>query len=120
MKAIENGFRPDTSYSNERIVIPVPSIFAPNAFSPNNDGVNDSFYLQGWALLEDTARIEEFTLKIFNRWGERVFEAHDLSDGWDGTFKGEDAQLDHYVWIAMATALNGKVYFLRGGVTLIR
>ena len=120
VKAIENGFRPDTSYSNERIVIPVPSIFAPNAFSPNNDGVNDSFYLQGWALLEDTARIEEFTLKIFNRWGERVFEAHDLSDGWDGTFKGEDAQLDHYVWIAMATALNGKVYFLRGGVTLIR
>lgn len=120
VKAVENGDNPDTSYSNERIVIPVPSIYAPNAFSPNGDGVNDSFHVRGWALLEDPENIDEFTLKIFNRWGERVFEAHDLSHGWDGTFKGEACSLDHYVWVAKATALNGTVFFLKGGVTIIR
>lgn len=120
VKAVENGPRPDTSYSNERIVIPLPSVFAPNAFSPNGDGVNDSFHIRGWALLEDSVDINEFTLKIFNRWGERVFEAHDLSHGWDGRFKGEMCELDHYVWVAKATALNGTVFFLKGGVTVIR
>lgn len=120
VKAVENGAQSDTSYSNERVVIPVPSVFAPNAFSPNGDGVNDSFHIQGWALLEDSVDVEEFSLKIFNRWGERVFEAHDIGLGWDGTFKGEACKLDHYVWVAKATALNGTVFFLKGGVTLIR
>jgi gliding motility-associated-like protein len=120
VKAVENGANPDTSYSNERVVIPVPSVFAANAFSPNGDGVNDEFNIMGWALLEDFEDIEEFSLKIYNRWGERVFESHDISQGWDGTFNGTDCQLDQYIWHAKVTALNGKIYFLRGGVLLMR
>ncbi len=120
VKAVENGLLPDTSYSNERLVIPVPSIFAANAFSPNGDGINDEFSIYGWALLQDLEDVEEFSLKIYNRWGERVFESHDITDGWDGTFKGIDCQLDQYIWHAKVTALNGNIYFLNGGVLLTR
>ncbi|MGB0432446.1 MAG: gliding motility-associated C-terminal domain-containing protein, partial [Bacteroidia bacterium] len=120
VKAIENGENPDTSYSNTRMVIPVPSMFAANAFSPNGDGLNDYFTIEGWALLEDIESINEFSLKIYNRWGERVFESHDISQGWDGTFKSTDCQLDQYIWHAKVTALNGEIYFLRGGVLLMR
>ena len=66
-------------------------LYIPNAFSPNQDGIND--------VLEifPVCSLLEFELKIFDRWGALVFESTELTNHWDGTFKGEVAQLGVYV-----------------------
>ncbi len=56
----------------------------PNAFSPNNDGVNDAFCLDGWADC-----VTKFEVVIFDRWGEKVFESKDPDFCWDGIYKGK-------------------------------
>ena len=65
------------------------NVFMPNTFSPNGDGANDIFYPRGSGVFQIKV------LKIFNRWGEVVFEksnihANDISSGWDGTFNGKN------------------------------
>ncbi len=58
------------------------SVYIPNVFSPNGDGVNDVLFVLGHG-------IRNMELVIFDRWGEKVFETTDQRDGWDGTFRGE-------------------------------
>ena len=55
------------------------NLFIPTSFTPNNDGTNDAFFIQGSDIDPD-----RFELQIFNRWGEVVFETTDLYDGWNG------------------------------------
>jgi gliding motility-associated-like protein len=68
-----------------------PTLFVPNAFTPNNDGDNDVFFAKG-------VQITDFTMVIFNRWGEQIFETNDINIGWDGTFKNNQCTADSYVW----------------------
>jgi gliding motility-associated-like protein len=89
------------------------AVWAPDAFTPNGDGNNDIFYLYGYG-------IREVNLKIFNRWGEKVFESHDQFWGWDGTYKGVLQNPAVFVYEANVTFLDGKTKFLKGSVTLIR
>ncbi len=68
------------------------TLFVPNAFTPlNKDGNNDVFYAEG-------INIKDFHLLIFNRWGELIHESFDITEGWDGTYKGKPVQVDVYVW----------------------
>jgi len=67
------------------------TIFVPNTFTPNGDGVNDIFIPQGKS-------IATMVLRIFNRWGEQLFESNDPEIGWDGTYAGQIVQDDMYVW----------------------
>ena len=93
-------------------------IFKPTAFTPNGDGQNDVFRILYGEGLE--GYYQEF--KIFNRWGELVFSAPEesaLDTGWDGTYRGEDAPVGVYCYIAIAH-LNGKIVRIKGDVTLIR
>ena len=69
----------------------VTTLFIPNAFSPNGDASNDVFYVKG-------LHAEKFHLMIFNRWGEIIFESYDINNGWDGTYMGNEVQIDVYVW----------------------
>jgi gliding motility-associated-like protein len=94
------------------------NLFIPNTFSPNGDGSNDIFYPRGRGL----ERVK--TLRIFNRWGEVVFEkrdfpVNDASAGWNGTFKGAKAQADVYVYQAEVFCENGAVITLNGNIALI-
>lgn len=94
------------------------NLFIPNTFSPNADGSNDVFYPRGVGL----ARTK--FLRIFNRWGEVVFEkqnfpVNDASYGWDGTFKGRKAQADVYVYQAEVFCENGDIIKLNGNIALI-
>ncbi|MFD2523803.1 PKD domain-containing protein [Emticicia soli] len=59
-----------------------PRLFAPEAFSPNGDSINDNFQIH-------SAHIEDFDLKIYNRWGEIIFESFDVDMRWDGKYKGK-------------------------------
>ncbi len=88
-------------------------LFIPNAFTPNNDGLNDCFGLL------DPLLLTEFHFSIFNRWGERVFETEDVNDCWDGTFKGTEALVDSYIFYVHYRCYNGKYVEKKGIVTLL-
>ncbi|MCB0766903.1 MAG: gliding motility-associated C-terminal domain-containing protein [Flavobacteriales bacterium] len=85
----------------------------PNAFSPNGDGVNDVFYVRGGPF-------ETMELKIYNGWGELVFETTDPLAGWDGTHKGKPEINGVYVFSVVATTTTGETHDRAGKVTLTR
>jgi gliding motility-associated-like protein len=88
-------------------------MFIPNAFSPNNDGVNDILKVRGLCL-------ESMTFMVFNQWGEKVFETADQEVGWDGTYKGELLNTGVFVYRLEGKTHQGKPFSLKGNVTLIR
>jgi gliding motility-associated-like protein len=95
--------------------------FIPNTFSPNGDGMNDVFAPRGRGV----HRVN--SMKIFNRWGELVWERRNFmvndrtsTGGWDGTFKGKPAQQDVYVYIIELVCDNAQIIPYKGNVTLIR
>ena len=73
-------------------VEPLASLNVPTAFTPNGDGTNDVIYAAGWGIKT------LLYFKIFNRWGELVFESTDLKVGWDGTYKGVPQNMETYVY----------------------
>jgi gliding motility-associated-like protein len=87
--------------------------FIPNAFTPNNDGKNDVFRLYG-------SSIKSVELRVFNQWGELVYETKDKTKGWDGTFKGRAQPVGVYPFGAKVTFLDGTVVTKRGTVNLVR
>ncbi|HMP20839.1 MAG TPA: gliding motility-associated C-terminal domain-containing protein [Ferruginibacter sp.] len=88
--------------------------YVPNAFSPNGDGRNDVFR----PLPVGIARTEIF--RIFNRYGELLFETSQLSKGWDGTYKGKPQPVGNYVWMLRGRGVNGRVIEMKGNVVLVR
>jgi gliding motility-associated-like protein len=95
-------------------------IYVPNIFSPNNDGVNDVFFIQAGSEVE----MVEW-LQIYDRWGELVFEArnflpNDPGLGWDGRLRGELLNNAVFVWQAQVRLRDGKVEVLEGDVVLTR
>ena len=86
---------------------------APNAFTPNGDGMNDTFQILATS-------VKEFHLAIYDRWGQQVFEATDITQGWDGTFKGTPSPSEVYTYFFSITYLDGKVTSREGSVTLFR
>jgi gliding motility-associated-like protein len=94
------------------------NLFIPNTFSPNADGSNDIFYPRGRGL----ERVK--LLRIFNRWGEVVFEkrdfqVNDASAGWNGTYKGKPPHPDVYVYQAEVYCENGDIIKLNGNIALL-
>ena len=61
------------------------------------------------------------TFKVFNRWGEMVYQTKDVTQGWDGTHDGNDANMGTYVYLLSGeSSSTGKTYFLKGNVVLLR
>jgi gliding motility-associated-like protein len=90
-----------------------PYIFVPNAFTPNGDGVNDILYV--YSLYAD-----ELFFAVYNRWGEKVFETRDLQRGWDGTYKGREADPGVFDYYLEVRCFNQQVFRKKGNITLIR
>jgi gliding motility-associated-like protein len=86
-------------------------IWIPNSFTPNGDGLNDIF------LPVTEAELENYTMLIYNRWGQQIFESHNINKGWDGKYKGKLVELGVYTYRIEATIkatkerkiFNGKV-----------
>ncbi|MFN8712369.1 MAG: PKD domain-containing protein [Bacteroidota bacterium] len=93
------------------------TLFVPNAFTPNGDGVNDMFFPQGIGL--DPAQYE---LWIFDRWGNMIFFSDSPNLGWDGKANGgkDMAQIDTYVWKVKCVDVTGQKHNLLGTVTLVK
>ena len=94
-------------------------VFLPNTFTPDGDGVNDIFMVQGKGI----GSVKTF--RVFNRWGELVFERNhftpnDPSNGWDGRVRGVPASPDVFVWTAEVLCENGNSYVYKGNVTLLK
>ena len=91
-------------------------IYVAGGFTPNRDGKNDKVYpiAVGVSVF--------YTFKIFNRWGNLVFESNSLDPdlGWDGTYKGKDQPADTYTWVVYGIGLTGKAISKSGSVALIR
>ncbi|MEO8147120.1 MAG: PKD domain-containing protein [Bacteroidia bacterium] len=102
-----------STYSFE--ILPVTSIDVPTAFTPNGDNNNDIIFVGGWGI----KRLIEF--KIYNRWGELVFETNDIHKGWDGYYKGQLQNVETYVYVAkVETWIEGKLLEKKGSFNLLR
>ena len=104
----------DTTYKTI-IVEPDFAFYVPNVFSPNGDGINDSF--TGKGIL-----IDEYEMRIFDRWGNMVFITKDLQEPWDGkaNYGSVIAQQDVYVYVINLTDFKRKKHEYKGIVTLVR
>ncbi|MEM6318134.1 MAG: PKD domain-containing protein [Bacteroidota bacterium] len=111
----ENGCQ-DSSFL-EILVRPDIAYKLPNAFTPNGDGVNDTFFGVGNA---DEAT--SFQLTIWNRYGERIFQTTDANEGWNGRKNniGRESPNGVYVVVVRYVDVNGEVTDLQGFVTLVR
>ncbi len=88
-------------------------IGVPNAFSPNGDGINDVVKVEGRGIVK-------LQFRIYNRWGEKVFETDDKNIGWDGIYKGVLQEMEVYTYAVEATLINGETVPLKGNITLLR
>lgn len=88
-------------------------LFAPNAFTPNGDSMNDKFRIFGTGIVEGE-------LSIFDRRGQLIWKGDIHENGWDGTFKGRDVQTDVFAWVAEVKFENGIEYKESGLFHLIR
>ena len=98
----------------EGIEIPAVPVGFPLSFSPNNDGINDVFSLMG------KERVKDFSLQLFDRYGNLMFVSEDVNLGWDGTFKGKALNTDVFKYTAVVTLKTGKQVQLDGNVALKR
>lgn len=89
-------------------------VFIPNAFSPNEDGQNDVFYVRSKGL-----RNVDY-LRIYDRWGKLMFESNSLSQGWDGTNNGKPVMPGVYIYHLKATCSNGQMIMMQGNVTVVK
>jgi gliding motility-associated-like protein len=133
------GFTPDTFYTDMQFILALnngcgdtsvveilvnqeQSVYIPNGFSPNGDGVNDVFTIYG---SNDVDRIKTFM--VFDRWGELVHLGEDFEpgsadpvNGWNGNFNGKPMNPAVLVYYAEIVLVNGETVIRKGDVTLVR
>ena len=84
-----------------------------NAFTPNNDGFNDVFHING-------NNIAQIQAKVFNRWGQELYTWNDLTVGWNGKYKGKEVSAGTYFYVVTVVYEDGSVEEKKGAVELIR
>ncbi|MEE1943797.1 putative Ig domain-containing protein [Pedobacter sp. KR3-3] len=88
-------------------------LYIPNTFTPNGDGKNDIFYAYG-------NLVSKFNMKIYNQWGQFLFESNSLTTGWDGRFNGTMQPNGVYVYTIAVTFADGTTKTYKGTITLLR
>lgn len=112
----ENAIGCAAEYCEDITIKDVFSIYVPNTFTPDNDGINDMFH----PILTDEL-VDKFEFWIFDRWGKIIFYSFDSSNQWDGSINGNPCQQDVYVWM-IQYKLKGTagIVNLKGHVNLLR
>lgn len=104
-----------TVYDSVSVNIGTCQLFVPNAFTPNGDGLNDVFKIL------NTEGLTEFSLKVFNKWGQLVFQTTDRRKGWDGLFNGIRQPSGQFVWqLDYRELTDSRAKKLKGSFQLIR
>jgi gliding motility-associated-like protein len=87
--------------------------YVPNMFTPNGDGYNDQFVI-------NVANLNNFSISIFNRWGQQLFQSRSTFVNWDGNFNGKPVPAGVYYYLINATDFSGTKIQKSGYITLIR
>jgi gliding motility-associated-like protein len=96
-------------------VDPKATVDVPTAFTPNGDGTNDIIYVDGWGI----KKLHYF--RIFNRWGQLLFESNDIKVGWDGVFNGVPQNMETYIYqVSVETFVDKEALLKTGSFKLIR
>lgn len=105
------------STENFVIIDDIITAYIPNSFSPNGDGINDVFNIAANGISSDN-----FEMLVFDRWGQKIFETRDLSEGWKGSVNnnGEIVQIDVYVYKFNYKDIKGKRHKVIGHVTIVK
>ena len=90
-----------------------PSIYVPNAFTPNSDSRNEKLFVRA-------LNVTKINFVIYDRWGEKVFETNSQYIGWDGYFRDKLVDPAVFVYYLEATCEGGATYFEKGNITVIR
>jgi gliding motility-associated-like protein len=110
----ELGCRDTVDY--DLVVFPEVLIYAPNSFTPDEDEFN-----QGWRVYMEGIDVQDFELLIFNRWGELIWQSHDIEVEWDGTYGGVKLPIGTYTWrITTKDILNDGKFTYTGHVNIIK
>ncbi|HIF14076.1 MAG TPA: T9SS type B sorting domain-containing protein [Bacteroidetes bacterium] len=103
-------------YINDSVfveILDLYNVYVPTAFTPNNDGKNDKFRINGNG-------IKDYHMIIYDRWGQRVYESHDISESWDGFVKGKDSNLKTYAYYLKLVYLNQNEEIKTGSINMIK
>ncbi len=101
--------------SDTIVVVPGDcDVYIPSAFTPNNDNLNETFGVV------DNVTLQYFSLEIYSKWGELIFKSNDVTQKWDGTFRGKKMPNGLYVWMLNYTNIRGRKFYEQGTVMLIR
>lgn len=105
----------DLTYESDpfSVVISESELKVPNAFSPNNDGVNDIFKVKHKSLIK-------FNAVVFNRWGQELFKWNNPDEGWDGTSHGKAVKDGVYFIVVQAVGSDGIKYNHKGDINILR
>lgn len=109
---VTNGDCEDVAFGTVKVE-PIFTFYIPEAFTPNEDGINDDFYGDGES-------IKSYNMKISDRWGELIFESNEKDFHWDGTYKGKQVAIGVYVYDFFIIDTYGDEHYYRGGVKLLR
>lgn len=107
----QDDIQDEDSFQEE--IIGESKLSFPNAFSPNGDGTNDRLCFKG-------DFITYFYIAIYTRWGEKVFETHDIHDCWDGRYNDNWCMPGVYTYTCQIRCEAGQQNYLKGDITLIR
>ncbi len=113
IRAESNDPEPFIAYSNYVIKTLRAVINVPNTFTPDGDGLNDIFKPVG-------TEMKQFSMKVYSREGDLVFETDNQDKGWDGFYNGSPAPQDTYIFDIIAEDFQGRSYRLRGALILLR
>ncbi|MFI5221787.1 MAG: PKD domain-containing protein [Bacteroidia bacterium] len=106
----------DSASSTEAIIVNSGStFFVPSGFTPNGDNINDIFHPAFTGVVPDN-----YSMRIYDRWGMLLFQTNNISEGWDGKVLGAPAITEVYIWIVEGQSIDGSKFSKAGQVTLIR
>jgi gliding motility-associated-like protein len=91
----------------------VLTVYIPNAFSPNDDGLDDMYYVFGKCFVE-------INFSVYDRWGEKVFQTNDINHGWDGRYKGKMENAGVFMYYFDGKLITGETIKQNGNITLMR
>jgi gliding motility-associated-like protein len=102
-----------TTIASKFFIIP-NNYYFPNTFTPDGDKINDEFKINGFI------QIRNFSMKVYNRWGEQVFESTNPDKGWDGTFMGEKVPNGNFIYIVEFEDMTGNKIEKKGYIMVMR
>jgi gliding motility-associated-like protein len=116
LQIVTNSFGCKDSITHDIIINPGYTFYIPNSFTPNGDGLNEVFKGVGIG-------ITSYTIMIFDRWGELIFQSDNLDQGWDGTFKGKGGNVVQegvYVWKVQLRDEKNNEHDFDGTVSVVK